>query len=169
MTEFFYAGIGSRETPKPVILEMQSVAMQLALRGWTLRSGRGKPPMKPKPETGSADLAFEDGARMVGGKTFIRTATLWAPAVEHAKQFHPTWDTLTEHAQALHARNSLVMLGDTLAQPVSFVVCWTLGGLVMGGTGQALRIAHSMGIKVFNLGNGDTQQDIWSWLDAPVR
>jgi hypothetical protein len=32
-----------------------------------------------------------------------------------------------------------------------FVVCWTPGGLLKGGTAQAMRIAHAYGIPVFNL------------------
>ncbi len=45
------------------------------------------------------------------------------------------------------------VLGSDLETPVSFVVCWTIGGKISGGTGQALRIAKDLGIPIFNLEN----------------
>ena len=50
----------------------------------------------------------------------------------------------------LHARNYLII------NKVNFIVCWTPNGKVTGGTGQAIRMAASMGIKVYNLGNPNT-------------
>src|SRR5690606_35385306 len=133
-----HARIGSRETPAAVGLEMQNIAMQLALRAWVLRSGAARQGAKAAPDRISADEQFERGCMMVGGKAVLRTRTTWQPALDHAAQFHPAWDRCSDIAQALHARNSLVMLGDWLDKPVSFVVCWTEGS---GGTAQALRIA----------------------------
>jgi hypothetical protein len=150
-----YAGVGSRETPLPIIREMENIGMRMALLGWTLRSGKAKPPLiGRKPDTDSADLAFERGCNMVGGKAVIRVATLWQPALDHAATFHPNWSACSEHARALHARNSQIMLGDSdtdFNDPVAVVVCWTEGGAVKGGTGQALRIAAAKNIPVFNL------------------
>lgn len=150
----FYAGIGSRETPGPILLEMQSIAMQLALRGFALRSGKAE----------GADAAFEKGCTVVGGRKVLRTHTDWAPAIAHAMHYHPAWDRCSDIAKALHARNSLVMMGDDLDLSVSFVVCWTPDGNVTGGTGQALRIAHAESIPVFNLAVV-TQAALWAWLD----
>ena len=50
-----YAGIGSRETPKEVCIEIQGLAKTLANEGYVLRSGGA---------TG-ADEAFETGCRHV--------------------------------------------------------------------------------------------------------
>lgn len=151
----FYAGIGSRETPQPVLQEMSNIAMQLALRGIVLRSGAAK----------GADEAFEAGCDMIRGPKVIRCATLWQPALDHAAQFHPNWAACNEHAQGLHARNSLIMIGDDFASPVSFVVCWTAGGAVKGGTGQALRIAAALQIPVWNLAVHSVD-DFWSWING---
>lgn len=155
-----YAGIGSRETPMSVIREMENVAMQMALRGWTLRSGEAKRPVNPKPDTDSADLAFERGCKLVAGRKIIRT-TADGPAMDHAAQFHPNWEACNDHARRLHARNSLIMLGDWLDDPVRVVVCYTAGGAIKGGTGQALRVAAALAIPVVNLAV-DPVDKLWS-------
>ena len=43
------------------------------------------------------------------------------------------------------------VLGSSLDSPAEFVLCWTADGEASGGTGQALRIAASHGVPVFNL------------------
>lgn len=146
-----YAGVGSRDTPSTVCTTMSNLALQLALRGWVLRSGNAKGRTPPKPDTGSADLAFANGCKMVRGRSVIRVATDWQPALDHAAQYHPNWSACDDRARALHARNSQVMLGDWFDDPVKFVLCWTVGGGIKGGTGQALRIAEAYNIPVFNL------------------
>lgn len=149
----FYAGIGSRETPEPIQLQMQSIAMQLAMRGYVLRSGAAI----------GADKAFEKGCDALAGPKVIRCATHWQPAIDHAQRYHPAWEKCTDAAKALHGRNSLIMLGDDLDLPVRFVVCWTPGGEVTGGTGQALRIAADYSIPVFNLALYRPEA-LWEWL-----
>lgn len=153
----FYAGIGSRETPEPIQLQMQTIAMQLAMSGYVLRSGCAI----------GADTAFEKGCKIVGGRSILRTRTTWQRALDHAQLYHPAWDKCTEIGQALHARNSLIMLGDDLDLPVRFVVCWTPGGEVTGGTGQALRIAADpqYNIAVFNLAVTPVAS-LWEWLNG---
>lgn len=160
----FYAGIGSRDTPEPIGREMQAIAMQLAMRGWVLRSGHARPRKDAPPETVSADLEFEKGCDIIAGRKVIRGPTHQPSAMEHAQRYHPAWESCGDYAQALHARNSLIMLGDDLTVPVHFVVCWTPGGMVVGGTGQALRIAHDQSIPVFNLAVVK-QASLWAWLD----
>ena len=44
--------------------------------------------------------------------------------------------------------------------PVSFVVCWTEGGLLKGGTAQALRIATALNIPIINLGSAQSAQEL---------
>lgn len=159
-----YAGIGSRQTPNAIIAQMKMIAALLAPR-YTLRSGGAKPPapvMKPKPDTDSADLAFEAGCDSVKGRKVIRCTSLKPEALIHAARYHPNWDACDEHARSLHARNSLIMFGDTLDDPVRFVVCYTDGGGKVGGTGQALRIAAQHNIPVYNLFNMPFEH-FWEW------
>jgi ribA/ribD-fused uncharacterized protein len=148
-----YAGIGSRETPVEVLETMRKIAAFLAGKGYTLRSGAAP----------GADSAFEQGAVSVGGKTEIwvpwrgfngrRSALVPTPeAFALAEQHHPAWAACKQGAKALHARNGHQVLGASLRDPVEFIVCWTKGGTGAGGTGQALRIARSLDIEVYDLG-----------------
>jgi hypothetical protein len=156
-----YAGIGSRETPGDVFDAMVEFARLMAARGWGLRSGGAD----------GADTAFANGALLWAPTRFElylpwhrynghQVARLHGPteaAYELAAQFHPAWEGLSAQARTLHARNSHVILGPELDDPVSMVVCWTPDGSLdgssprAGGTGQALRIAADRGIRVFNL------------------
>lgn len=140
-----YAGIGSRETPENITFIMYGIAQTLVQRGFYLRSGHAD----------GADKAFEYGAASIDPKMGeIWTAnhvTENSPWLTHAAQFHPAWDKCGPYAKKLHARNSAIMLGAFLNDPVVFVVCWTKDGKASGGTGQALRIAKQLYIPVFNL------------------
>jgi hypothetical protein len=70
-----------------------------------------------------------------------------------AEFYHPAWDSCSDYAKRLHARNGAILLDMNLRTPVDAIVCWTPGGRVTGGTGQALRIAAdpTYAIPVFNL------------------
>lgn len=131
---------------------MTNIAMRLVVSGWVLRSGNGKRPKDAPGDTDSADLAFERGVDIIDrARKVIRCAGGTKADFELAAKYHPNWDACSGHAKALHARNGVIMLGDWLDVPVRFVVCWTPDGKVVGGTGQALRIAAAYNIPVFNL------------------
>jgi len=161
-----YAGIGSRETPPAALDLMARAASWLAVEGWVLRTGMA---------TG-ADQAFYRGAQAHGPfELYLPWPTFEADArspsraeqlvldqptpaaYELAARFHPAWSRLTRGARALHARNCHQVLGADLASQARFVLCWTPDGSLdgrgrrVGGTGQALRIAHHHGIAIFNL------------------
>ena len=72
--------------------------------------------------------------------------------MEIAKEFHPAWDKLSPAAKKLQARNCYQVLGYDLETPSQFVVCWTPRGSGSGGTGQAIRIAKSHNIPIFDFG-----------------
>lgn len=150
----YYAGIGARDTPMPVMQQMELIGSLLGARGHVLRSGGAK----------GADTAFQVGCEAVKGRKIIRTATGSQAAMDHAARYHPVWDTLNGSYQRLHARNSVVMLGDNLDHPVDYVVCWTNGGGAVGGTGQALRIAADIGVPVFNLWFSNAADRLWEWV-----
>jgi len=154
-----YAGIGSRETPEPILRTMEVLGDWLASLGWTLRSG-GAP---------GADKAFELGCGQGPKSIFIPWAgfeqrrldepgvmlvpkEVEAAAAAIAAEVHPVWGRLSFGARKLHTRNSCQILGADLNSPVDMVVCFTVGGRGGGGTGQALRIAQKRGIPIFDLG-----------------
>ena len=58
------------------------------------------------------------------------------------------------------------VLGKTMSEPAKMVVAWTPGGQIVGGTGQALRIAQSHGIPIRNLGNPEVLQNVQRFLNT---
>lgn len=163
-----YAGIGSRNTPNEVLLLMESLGEWLAKKGHTLRSGGAE----------GADFAFEKGCDKAKGKKEIylpwnafnnRKASknvfcLYENAKEAfalAEKYHPNWEYLTAGGKALMARDGYQVLGIDLQTPADFIVCYTEGGLMKGGTGQALRIARDYGIPIFNMGRYQSKEEIY--------
>lgn len=156
-----YAGIGSRETPSNVLNSMIALGKRLAELGFTLHSGGAK----KKDGTGiSADTAFEQGCDEVNGskRIFIpykgfhkSTSQLYIQcddAIAMARYYHPQGHGMSDYVTKMMARNCYQVLGSDLQTPVDFVICWTPGGRVVGGTGQALRMAMDRDIKIFNFG-----------------
>jgi hypothetical protein len=151
-----YAGIGARATPEPILQLMTRCSFTLAKRGYLLRSGHAD----------GADSAFEAGAgtnaeiylpapRWRGSPSPLHPeaigAAIWHQARIIAAQHHPAFATLSEFIQHLHTRNVFQVLGPKLNSPSEFVLCWTPTGEPVGGTGQAIRIAHAHNVPVFNL------------------
>ena len=160
MNSLTYAGIGSRETPSEVLDEMKTLGTCLGINGFTLRTGGAE----------GADIAFEKGCDICGSKKEIYTPwknfskyskneivapnlSNWKEALQIAEKFHPAWNRLSTGAQKLITRNTYQVLGLDLNSPVDLVVCWTKDGKASGGTGQAIRLAESYKIPVFNLKN----------------
>lgn len=141
----YYAGIGARATPPFVLKVMTSIGYTLGIRGEILRSGGAA----------GADSAFEKGCDEANGNKEIFTAHSFIPdwAFEITKRTHPAPEKLSPFVMRLHARNALILLGREMDRPVERIICWTPKGEVVGGTGQALRIAQLYGIPVQNLYN----------------
>jgi hypothetical protein len=149
----FYAGIGSRETPKDILVWMESIAANLETMGYTLRSGGAA----------GADMAFENGVQdEINQRIYLpwhkfnqRKGIVMGSVPEYtriAQQFHPAWSRLSPGARMLMTRNVAQVLGFWPEPQMSdFVICWTPEGKGGGGTGQAVRIAKANGIRVFDL------------------
>lgn len=165
-----YAGIGSRETPMEVQIQMESIAKMLALRGFVLRSGGAN----------GADLAFERGCNLSCGEKEIylpwrgfndsesKLFGVGKYAVDLAREFHPRFDSLSQGAKMLIARNGYQVLGPNVdeEEKSEFIVCWTKDGRASGGTGQAIRIAASYEIPVFNLHDRRAEFKMWEYLST---
>ena len=152
----YYAGIGARATPPEVLSLMTRAAFALLKRGYVLRSGHAI----------GADSAFERGAGEAAeiylpaqgwrgsASAFHQGAIgveIWGRARTIAAAHHPAFAQLSPFVQDLHTRNVFQVLGPSLDSPAEFVLCWTADGEASGGTGQALRIAASHGVPIFNL------------------
>lgn len=158
-----YAGIGSREIPKPYYDVAYEIGRRCGEKGYTLRSGAAN----------GSDTAFELGHGMghnglkeiyLPWKYFNKNESqhylwpgtpVWEECMEMAARFHPAWHKVSDAGKKLHARNCQQIFGKNPISnpiPVKFVVCYTENGEMKGGTAQALRIANEKGILVFNIG-----------------
>ena len=156
----YYAGIGSRETPPSIEPMIEEIGKILSVRGYILRSGGapGADSMFEKYHTGEKEIYlpwynFNNNESDLYLDVFIDRIV--EKSMEIAKSFHPRWNQVSQAAKKLMCRNTFQVLGPDLETPVSFVVCWTKTGKIEGGTGQAMRIAKSMGIPIFNLFDKD--------------
>lgn len=158
MTSKYYAGIGSRNTPTPICEAFTRVAKVLNQQGWTLRSGGAY----------GADTAFESGAGenkeiylpwkdFNGGKGICLedlNSEDRSFATRMARHAHPNYDILKPAVKKLMDRNSLQVFGqaenDKRVQS-SFIICYSPGGKLWGGTSQALRLADMADIPVIDL------------------
>lgn len=181
-----YAGVGSRETPPEVLQVMTRFARHMESRGYILRSG-GAP---------GADTAFEDGASESMREIYLpwpgfngRSSRLERPstaAVKLGMRYHPMlaklppdWETSASFKDEqrkkirtltkLMGRNCHQVLGSSLSDKVSFLVCWTQDAAdgvriktsdKTGGTGQAIRIAADHEVRVYNLCDPQVMADI---------
>ena len=165
-----YTGIGSRETPEDILTSMRLMAKFMATDGHTLRSGGAS----------GADTAFEHGCDEGAGLKEIYLPRKWYNRNESplfditlesrklASKFHPNWSNLGDVGRFFMARNAYQVLGQDLKTPTDFIVCWTPGGKLVGGTGQALRMANHYRIPIFNLGSmsrDDVSNEITLILD----
>ena len=136
-----YAGIGSRQTPQDILQRMYGIAKLLETKGFILRSGGAV----------GADTAFEKGVKGRGNKTIYKARDATPEAI--ASKYHPAWNRCNNYVKQLMGRNMMIVLGKDLKTPVSFIVCWTIDGRPIGGTGQALRLANDFKITIYNLGH----------------
>lgn len=155
-TPIRFAGVGARKTPGHVLDLMGETSARLAEMGWNLRTG----------EAIGADSAFREGSASTGrhGEIFTIKDRPDIPGSVHdirpvhlrmLKSIHPKPEALGPVAIKLMARNGSQVFGTDFTEPSDVVICWTEGGRGKGGTGQAIRLATSVGIPVIDLGRGD--------------
>lgn len=146
MDNKYYTGVGSRETPQNVLELMTRIASKLEQLGYCLRSGGAY----------GADTAFERGVSNTVNKQIFVASDSTAEAEKLASSVHPAWYRCSEYVRKLHGRNCFQVLGKDLNTPSQFVICWTRGGLPVGGTATAINLAIQRGIKVYNLADKNT-------------
>ena len=154
----FYAGVGSRYTPKEILTQIADLSFDLGERGCILRSGGAK----------GADTAFQFGAdesasepcEIFRWKDGLRQPRAKAMAQEVINNLNsengekvPPLSKMQERIAGLLARNMMIVMGEDVDDPVSFLVCWTPEGNMIGGTRYAIKLAEMLSIPVFNYGN----------------
>lgn len=141
-SSLYYAGVGSRDTPLGVCDHMTDIATWLSRGGFILRSGGAR----------GADRAFEAGAG--GDCELFLTADGARPELDaFVDPYHPNPKAISGYARPYLRRNACQVLGRfPLESPrSSFVLCWTPGGQVVGGTGHTIRLAHAFSVPVINI------------------
>ena len=160
ITNRLYTGVGSRETPDVALDGMTWLAAELEKLGFTLRSGNAP----------GADQAFAQGVE--------EAAQIWLPwdsfgidfqikkpkhtykvvspsdkeAFDSVNEFHPNGLYLKDAVRRLMARNYRQCKGNKLPDS-EFLICWTVGGELKGGTAQAMKIGKSLNIPIYNFFN----------------
>ncbi len=178
MIRFHYAGVGSRETPAPILSRMRDLACWLATQGGILNSGAAD----------GADSAVEEGCDLSGVPDAKRIwlpwegfngrhtgpgvivpsrgqQAAWAPIL---RTVHPRFNQLSQGAQRLHLRN----YGQ--AMDALFVLCYTGDGCEnetqrqkgTGGTATAIVLADRAGAPVFNLFHLDAEERLRAFVAA---
>lgn len=168
----YYAGIGARRTPPEILELMEQLGYWLAEDDCVLRSGHAP----------GADQAFERGCGQAFGAaeiylpwdSFERNVAIASSAevvrfpskgaFHLAEKFHPSWSQLSGGGRSLMARNCHQILGHDLQTPARFVLAWTPGAAMTGGTGQALRLAMAHDIRVFNLAVPAVESTCRGWV-----
>jgi hypothetical protein len=158
-----YTGIGARKTPAKIQKMMLELGLLYGYLGYTLRSGGAE----------GADTQFEAGHRAMApnnAEIFLpwdgfnkrsvkdpcNTIGVSMEAYTLARKYHPAWDKLSQGAKKMMARNAYQLLGPDLNKPTELVICWTPGAKIIGGTGQALRMAKDYNITIANLADKKT-------------
>lgn len=179
MTDYnIYTGIGSRETPEPILELMFDLGFKLSTMGWVLRSGGAE----------GADAAFEEGARYSRHYLYPGFMEIYIPwptfnglvedqdhiqvrdvyTIRQAEQKLETFKKvhqLSDPVRKLHVRNVFQVLGHDLNTPTKMVLFWARPNHkyprnVMGGTNTAIRIAKQHNIPTFNLYDDEVRQKV---------
>ena len=151
----YYAGIGSRKTPLYMLGHLEYLGLEMADRGYILRSGGAQ----------GSDQAFERGCDRVNEdlkeiffpKDAKHPDAAWAfeEVKKHIPEGYPKLEDMKPFVQLILARNMMQILGRHGDSPSEFVICWTMARIRNGGgTGYAMRCAQANGIEVYNLQDG---------------
>jgi hypothetical protein len=164
----YYAGIGSRETPKEICNKMTEIASLLEKQDFILRSGGAQ----------GADHAFEIGIsdplmmdiylpymnfNNKSGSKYIFISNhdhINYKAAYESLKYHPRGFNMSHGTKVMMIRNYFQACGLVNQSNSSFVICWTPKGAngytiktryEDGGSGQCIRIAAAHNIPVYNL------------------
>lgn len=169
-----YTGIGSRKIGKENYAFLFQIGKKLKEQGWIVRSGGAQ----------GADSAFGEadplGEHYVPWRNFAVLKNLseinvnqfkrdiLEKAAKIAAEHHKKWDSLSSAVQLLHTRNVFQIFGRSLDSPSKMVIFWAPEekGEVVGGTGQAIRIARSYNIPTYNTYFSETKERLQKWLDS---
>lgn len=174
-----YAGIGSRSITEQEELIIQKTAHELSKKEITLYSGNAS----------GSDVNFQLGSDYSKCVVFLPWNKFnynefnadqcsnfvvgdTESGLKSVQKFHPNPKSLSKGAKALMCRNYHQVVGYMALPQVSFVLCCANYKIVEdtmhvdGGTGQAVRIANSLNIPVFNIRKPNWLNDLKKFVDT---
>lgn len=161
------AGIGSRELTHEQLGICHTLGQWIVKCGHSLYSGGAH----------GADYAFASGANSVDSRR-VHLMLPWGSYnagqitrenalttvgdldpteyqfyLRIARENHPKFDYLSQGAQKLHLRNGMILFppSGNNPRPVDLVLAWPSAKVGGGGTGQGMRVAEKLGIRLVNL------------------
>lgn len=171
----FVAGIGARDTPAPMLEKLRDIGTIMAKAGCVLRSGGADGADKFCEDgwdaAGGEKEIFLSWDGMNDRRPDNNSVFAFAykdndpEAVIARSYYHRTpakpdgdaekWARLGRGGRSHMTRNTNQMLGPNPGHSpqTDLVLCWTKNGQIVGGTGQALRIAQDKGVPILNLGD----------------
>ena len=168
----YYTGVGSRKVPDDIVSKIHIISQLLDSKGYRVRSGGAD----------GCDLAFENGVSSdnkdiylpwkgfndnlsnlvvdkMGNIGVAQTILLDTINVHH-------YNRMSFGAKKLHTRNVYQVLGTSLDNPSDFLICYTEGGLVKGGTATAIKLAIKNDVPVYNLGLDGTYENLLQMIQG---
>lgn len=133
-----YTGIGSRDIPNNKMQQLEYFAILLDKMGYLVRTG----------DADGSDFSFRKKTK---NKRVYTVSDADKFSREIAQRIHPNWNAMKTYSQDLHARNCKQVLGDNLTDPSLFLLCYTKGGKIEGGSRTAITLAKENKIPVFNI------------------
>lgn len=98
----------------------------------------------------------------IGASVFIYDPKIHQAWTNSVSKYHPNPAALSRGAFALMARNYGIIAHP---DPVSAVIALPTSVSALGGTGQGMRLAEDLGIKLFNLREDNGVNDAACWID----
>jgi hypothetical protein len=145
-----YAGVGARNTPENILLEMENIAKMLCNNGWVLRSGGAK----------GADYSWENGCNIIDPlkkeiflpeKLDIYSEEILNKAKKIAIKHHGNWSALSKYGRNAMIRNVMIVLGSDLNTPVNFCIYWRDPELKYGGTKHTISVCKTHNIQTIDM------------------
>lgn len=183
--EFVWCGVGSRETPKEIIPEMVWIGHCLALLGGVLATGDatgsdthffdgynlGRLPKMPPAQvyyTRKKNQRNLEHSPQMGQHEFEMYPEVGHIAQDMAYEARGSFEGLFPSGIALHSRNALQVLSETLDNPRRFTVYYAkpVGkrGAVAGGTNTAVKISRKNKIPTVNLYVEEQRTKFIEWV-----
>jgi hypothetical protein len=100
----------------------------------------------------------------INGEKVFYSPDMLSQAETLAEGTHPAWHACNQYAKDLLSRNPFQLLGPSLNDPSDVILCWTVNGSDMGGTGNNIRLAKLRGIKILNFWNEVDREEAYNLL-----